>query len=210
MGQNQSSSVASIVSQAAASVIVNNIQNCSASSSQAQNVVGGFLFFSDITQTSTINQTCVANFQVTNDITTAITNAIQQAASEQNVALLSALQFNSAQTQAYINNLVSTSITSSMVQNAYTSSLQSQNFLDTIAIFSTVSQSSSAFQSALETAISNTSLATSLQTNTKQSATQATTNPLDIFGDITEYILIFIVVIILAILGFVGYALFGG
>lgn len=203
MGQTKSKNLVDIVNDVSASVIMNNVQNCSSVSTQTQNISNsGWLIGVSQSSTSVINLNCASSFQMNTDIANQIANAIAQEAKSQNIALLGALNFNSAENIVNIASRVNNTITTSLVQNTLTSIAQAQN-ISGIGVGVGISQTIDAttVQSALADAISRTNLATSIANDSNQSASAETTNPLSFITDSIWIMLLFVVIIIGAILG---------
>lgn len=209
MGSSQSSTLVDIVNQATASVITNELLSCSSNSKQTQVFApSNSLFFGfSAKQSATISQSCIANFKVDDSIVSKISNQIQQEAAKESVALFDTMHFDSTQAEAHIKNLVSTNITTNLVQNALVSVEQTQIIggAGNTILGGSVVQTSDTVQKSLMSAISNTSLATTIDNQTDQKSKNSQTNPLDIFGDMLMYIIIFIIVIIVAVVGGIIY-----
>jgi len=211
MGGSQSTNITTMVNQTAAQVITQNMMNCSASSAQTQtvNITGSSIFGLSATQTASISQSCVANFQMTTDIANQIANQIQQQATSQSIALLDLVSGSKASNTVALSNMISSNVTTQLVQNAALSAIQTQsiNVSGSTVADATISQSATVIQSAIMGAISNTNLATTVANNTSQSSSATQTNPLAFLTDYLTYIMIFIGIIVLAIIGGLIYVL---
>ena len=69
MGASESKTVADLVNQVSAEVIMRNMSSCSGQSDQYMNINNtGNTWFTNYSQTSSVNMTCIANFQVDNSV----------------------------------------------------------------------------------------------------------------------------------------------
>lgn len=144
----------------------------------------------------------MANFNVDNNVITQISNAIQQEAQKQGVALLDILNFDSASAEAHIKSTVSSKITNEVVQETVAKINQimiAQNA--GVMIGGSYSQDADTVVRALQDSISKTGLGTEIENSTSQKAIAKKTNPLDFIFSYFSYIIfavIFIIVVIVA------------
>lgn len=201
MGPQLSKNIANIVNQTSAEVLMQNLQTCMSQSSQSQNISGSFAFGISQSASMVINLNCVSNFQMNNNISMQIANAIQQKADSQSVALLDMLNRPKSENIATISNMISTRISSSMVQNTLASAAQTQNISANIAIGISQQLDSKTALDALAKMVATTGIATEIENNTSQKSSATSVNPLSFITDSIYAMLAVVFIIIIAIGG---------
>lgn len=203
MGASQSTSSVDIVNNSIITAITNNVNNCSASSTQTQTVqLGGIGIGNSISQSASLNISCLQKVTMTTQLSTQIAQQIQQDATASAVALLPSYSGSSNTTK--LANYIQTKVTTNIIQNCATSALQNQNIATSgIQIGDSVNQTLNLFSSCLQNALNNNNISQGVVANIAQTSTATTSNPLDflsnIFGSITNGIIFFIAFIILII-----------
>lgn len=209
MGQKKSKSVVDIVNEVTPQVLIEHMQQCNSSIDQTQRVVNsGIKLFHTTSQTATLSLSCVANFQVTNEVIADISNKIQQKASAEGVALLDIGTNHVAEANLKLRNIIAPKITTSMVQQV--SAKISQKQIDEnegIYIGGEIVQRADAVQTALMEAVASTGVAVDIQNQSSQSAETKSNSPLDFLANLGMMWLIFIIVFVVIIFGALIYIL---
>jgi hypothetical protein len=200
MGASQSSSSVSIADSITASVITQNILNCSSSLTASQTtVVGGFSMGDSTTESASISQKCLQNISVSNTDATNIAQQIQQQASAQSQALLPA--YSGSSNTAKLALTISATINNSNISNDVQNTLLNQN--TAILGFSfgdSTTLNVSNVQQAIQKAVANTNLSNTIMQSGSQSDTaQTNSDPLSL-SDNTLYIIAAIVIGIVIVL----------
>lgn len=209
MGASQSKTSVDIVNNSIINVITNNANNCTANSTQTQQVsLGGFGFLTNVTQSATLNVSCLQKITMTTDLSTQIAQQIQQDAAAQSIALLPS--YSGSNSTAKLANYIQTNVTTNIIQNCATGAIQSQQVaVSGIQIGASATQTLNLFTKCMQTALNNNNVAQGIVQNTNQTASSTVTNPLDFLSGIfSSAVLGFIAVIILVII--VVYMMFGG
>jgi len=206
MGANFTQEVLDLVNQTTTNVLMKNMSTCKASSTMNQNVdITGSSWFSWFEQSSSIDMTCLGKFQMNDSIVNQIANEIQQQAINKSIALMNIGQVNGTDIETNLKNIITTNITTEMIQNSLASLKMNQNIVVSgSATGVTVSQSSDMIQKAIMQGVSSTNLANTILNQTKQTSDNELANPLAIFG---SFAFIFIIIIII-IIGAGAYFLF--
>lgn len=135
MGGTESKTWSNIVNDIAVDVISRNVNKCVTTTNQEQTIgaayVGGSVDISGInmTQSSTIDSTCILRSDTQNDITTQLGVALAESASAAGESVLSALGSTKSEAAANITNALKTNIQNVNMQEAYTASSQKQQYL---------------------------------------------------------------------------------
>lgn len=218
MGGSKSKVLTDIVNRTTAEVIVENMQQCQANSSQDQSNIsqGGISLFNTQTQELSLNLSCAANFQMNTDIVQKIANKIQQEAEAKSVALLDLVSGSRAEANLYLKNEIGAKVSTQLVQNTVVSLKQSQEmgaisnrYGTAVQVGNIQKQSADAVVEAIMESVANTSLATNIVNNTSQTATASQENPLDFLTGWVKWVAIFFVVLLVVIFGTVIYGFFG-
>ena len=202
MGASVSKTSVDIVNNSIIDAITNNVNNCSSSATQNQQVnLGGFGLFTDVSQSATLNVSCLQKIQMTNDLSTQIAQKIQQDAKAAAVALIPS--FSGAENTTKLANYIQTNISTSTIQNCASGALQNQIVSTSgIQIGASVSQTLKLFSQCLQTALNNNSVSQKIVQNTNQTASSTVTNPLSFLSGILS------LPIIIGILIFIGFVIF--
>ena len=202
MGKNQSKTIVDITNQVIPQVLIQHMQACNSAAGLNQDIVNtGLMFGSNISQSSNISVSCVANFQVDNTVISDIANNIQQQAESQGIALLDALTTNKAEANLILKNKIAPVITTSMMQQVAQNLKQNQAYINRgFMIGSTLTQDSSVVVKAIMDSIASTNLTTDLINNTKQKDKTISNNPLSFLTDIAWYWVLLIMVIVVSII----------
>jgi hypothetical protein len=197
MGGTSSKATVNALNSACTNAVQDTMASCVSTASQAQLVditSAGPLIMGSVTQKQgvAINSDCVMSAQTTANIQSAITNALVQAATATGSGVTSALGASKSETEANIRNMVQTNITQKTVQEAVTSSVQSQAVKaqsGSFAVIGNISQEQAANIIAKAIISSNGAAAVinTVANDINQRADAKTTNPIaDIIGSIGE------------------------
>jgi hypothetical protein len=178
-----------IANEVATDVIMRNLNECSGSTTQImRNTNAGISLFGTSKQTASVDVSCVNNFQMTADIATQISSAIQQEAAKQGQALIDPLNFETAEASVKLRNLVSTKITNEVIQRTKADVMQvMENKNLGIEIFT------------LMKSISDTGFGLDVSTQVYQKATTEKKNPLSFIFDNLMWIVAAFVLLIVAV-----------
>ena len=203
LGDNSAKTSVDIVNSSIINAITNNVNNCSANSTQNQQVsLGGFGLFTNISQSSSLNVSCLQKIQMTNDLSTQIAQKIQQDAKASAIALLPG--FADSDNTAKLANYIQTNVSTNTIQNCAASALQNQVVSVTgIQIGASVSQTLKLFSQCLQTALNNNNVSQGIVQDTKQTASSTIQNPLSFLGSL------FSTPILIMILFFIGIIIIG-
>lgn len=200
MGASQSKTAVDVVNDSIISVVINNVNSCSSSLTQTQQVsFGGFGLFTSASQSATLNVQCLQNINMTNQLSTQIAQQIQQDAVAQSIALLPS--YSGSTNTTNLANYIQSKVTTNTIQQCAASAVQSQQVaFNGIQIGSAATQTLSLFSKCMQTVLNNNNVSQGLVQDVTQTATATSTNPLSflsgIFGSITSWIIIGIVMII--------------
>ncbi|CAK9251262.1 unnamed protein product [Sphagnum jensenii] len=202
MGASQSSSSLSIADTVTASVITQNVLNCSQSSSATQTTVfSGGSMFDSVSQSVNISQACLQNIKVSDTDATTIANQIQQQAAANAQALLPA--FAGSSNVENLKTAITTNINTQNFVNGVQQAVanQSTTFLG-LSFGDSATQSQTALQKAIQTAVANTNLTNTIMDTTKQDDNStASGNPFALTDtDLYIVAIIIIGIVIIAIL----------
>ena len=208
MGASQSTTSVNVVNQSIIDAVIQNVNNCSATSTQSQQVTfSGLGLFSSASQTATLNLQCLQNVKVNNDLITSMAQKIIQDAQSQAVALMPSYSGSNAQTS--LSNYLQTKITNSTIQNCANNAVQTQNITFTgVQIGSSSSQTLSLFSECMQKALNNNQVAQNIVQDTSQTVSSKTSNPLDFLSQYAAYVVIGIIAFIILII-VIGYMIFG-
>src|ERR1700678_2032916 len=199
MGVSQSKTSVDVVNNSIINCITNNLNACSASSTQSQQVsFSGFGLFDSATQSATINLSCLQKLTMTNSLSTAIAQQIQQDAEAQSIALLPS--YSGASNSTNLSNYITTNITTNNIQQCATNAIQSQNLtFSGIQIGVSATQTLSLFTTCLQTVLNNNSIAQNIVQNTAQQASATNQNPLSFLTSAFSLLIIALIAIIIVI-----------
>ena len=204
MGATSSKTISSITNEVAAEVIMKSMQNCTSISEQSQTMnVTGWAIGNSQTQKATLNLSCAGNFKMTADVSNQIVSEIQQRAAAEGLAMLTA---TNSEADSRMRNLVSSKITTEVVQNSIAMVKQSQGMnVSGVGIGNAQTQDSDMVQQALMTSINNTGISTDMQQFVDQSATAVTKSPFAFLTDWMQMGFWFILILFAIIIGSILY-----
>ncbi len=220
MGGSESKTAISSLSATISSVVTSTVQSCEVAATQDQELVvnnTGFKLWGTykLDQQSDINTSCFSDVSKQIDIQNTIINAITQASSSSNVALLGAFGSSTAEATANLTNIVRNNITMDNIQRSYTAIKQKQATKfnnDGVVVFEQIelTQGSKIFAAATLQEIDKAGIFNTIANHVDQKAEAKMSNPLDFIanalGAITTSIalIIFLVIIIIAAIIFGG------
>ena len=221
MGGSESKSVASSFNKTVTKAVSRNIQRCVSTASQDQNIVIsntiGDVTLRNLTlsQSVTINASCLQQTLNDSNVQNAIKNEILQNTSTETYALLDALTASRANSTTAINNMTSNMFTSENISETMNTLKQNQSINITSTVGNVIIENLTMTQGAQIIAQSLADNANILKTMTEyeNSADQTTSltseGPLDFLGDYAWAIIAFIGLIILVLAGVFVYKFVG-
>lgn len=219
MGGSSSKTAINNLSEQITNVAMSTVQSCEVSSVQSQSINAsnsGFRLWGNykLEQTTDISAQCFSDVQKQTELQNKIIQAISQATTADNIALIGAFGRSNAEATANLTNIVKNNITMSNIQRSYNSIKQEQtaNFSNSgVVLFDSVSltQGGKIFAAATLSELDRAGIFNTIQTNLDQSATATMANPLDfiaktvgaITSSLTMSVIFFIMIIIIAIVG---------
>lgn len=205
MGGVQSATTqGAVINDAIVNVVMEYAMSCQQAIDATQSVVvGGLNMFSDTSASIKFSASCLGNFQISNEIANKMTAAVQNAITQNNIALLPSISVQD--TSTVIKNAITSNITNKMIQTCVTTLKSAQNIVRTgINIGSDVMLSQDIVSKCIMNGVSSTSLATDLLGSAASKTVQSSTNPFsfitDLFSNISFIIAGFIALFILLIM----------
>lgn len=220
MGGSESKSVVNNLSKQITDIAISTSQTCEVLSDQSQTVNmsnSGFKLWSSpkVTQATEIRSDCFSDSKKELELQNKIIQAISQAATSQNVALLGAFGKSTAEASANLQNIVRNNIKMKNIQAQYNQIKQSQtvNYNNSgIMIVDTAEfeQGSKVFAAATLKEVEKAGLFSTVATYADQSSSAKMENPLDfiakVVGSITTAIsssvIFFVILVAAVVLGF--------
>jgi hypothetical protein len=221
MGGSESKTAVNALSQAISNMAISTVQTCEVASTQDQNLTvnnSGFRFWGHykLTQQTDIKSECFSDVSKQAELQNNIISIVSQSSSSSSIALLGAFGTSNAEASANLRNIVQNNVTMSNIQKSYSTIRQNQSvtFNNSGVIgFDDVElvQGAQLFAAATLQEIDKAGIFNSITTHVDQEASAKQENPLDfiakIFGAVTDSItmtiLFFIIIIAVAIFGFV-------
>jgi hypothetical protein len=218
MGGTQSKATVTSLQQTITNISSSVIQSCAVNSTQDQNVESTqWAWFGSnsatVKQSTDIDFKCATNSSKQTDLQNQVTSAIVNGSSSNGIALFSAFGNTKAQATTNVNNIVTTNLTMTNIQQTYISVKNEQKgMFSQVAIFGSntvdVTQGSSIFARAVNEILENAGIYNTIANHVENTASATEENPLQFLADIftgaastAMYIVIAIVLIIIA-LGF--------
>ncbi|HXT82918.1 MAG TPA: hypothetical protein VN704_00975 [Verrucomicrobiae bacterium] len=209
MGVSQSKTSVDVVNQSIITAITNNVNSCSSSLNQNQQVsLSGVGIFNWFSQSASLNVQCLQQATMTNDLSMQIAQQIQQDAQAQAVALLPS--YSGSQNVTNLANKITTSVTTNIIQQCAAGALQNQQISTSgFQVGNQVTQTLNLFSSCMQKALNNNNIAQGIVQNVSQTASSTTSNPLDFLGNMFSYVVIGIIGFIILII-ILAYLFLGG
>lgn len=220
MGGSESKTAINSLSSAIAEIVAKTVQSCEVSSEQNQSLVinntGLKLWGSyKMDQQTDISSSCFSDVNKQVEIQNKIIEAITQASSSSNVALLGAFGSSSSEASANLNKIIKNNITMENIQKTYTSIKQNQSLTMNnpgVVVFEEVAltQGSKLFAAATLKELDKAGVFNQISSHIDQKSSAKMDNPLDFIanalGAISASIMLVILLVIIIIVGIV----FGG
>lgn len=221
MGGSESKTAVSQLSQQISDIAMSTVQSCEVSSQQEQTLVvnntGWRLWGSySLEQKTDIKSECFSDVQKQMNLQNSIINAISQAVTAENVALIGAFGKSNAEAVTNLTNIVRNNITMSNIQNSYTQIRQKQSATfnnSGIIGFEQVelTQGSKLFAAATLAEVDKAGIMNNITSYVDQSSKASVENPLDFIAkaigtvsdSINSTIMLFVIIIAIAIFGLV-------
>lgn len=200
MGATESKTTVNALSSAISEVVMNTMQSCEVAAEQDQSLVvanTGFKLWGDykLEQKTEIRSSCFSDSKKQTELQTKIINAITQAASSSNIALLGAFGSTKASAESNLTNIIKNSVTMNNIQSSYTAIKQKQAAVFTnsgVIAFEKVElvQGAQLFAAATLQELDKAGVFNTIESHVDQQAKAVTENPLDFiakaFGAITS------------------------
>lgn len=219
MGGSASKTAINSLSEQITNIAMSTVQSCEASVNQSQelNVTNtGFKLWGNykLEQKTDIRSECFSDVNKQADLQNKIIQAISQATTADNVALLGAFGRSDAEARANLSNVIRTNVTMSNIQRSYNDIKQTQkaNFSNSgIVLFEQLelTQGSKIFAAATLSEIDRAGIFNTIETAIDQSAKSTMQNPLDfiakaigsVASSVTMTVVFFIVIVMVIIFG---------
>lgn len=208
MGASTSTNAIDVVNSAIISVVTSNVNSCSSSLNQTQNVsYSGTSLFNTASQSATVAVSCLQNIKMTSNLSSSIAQAIQQQASANSIALLPS--YAGSNNFVNLKNYISTKLTTNILQSCTAQATQIQNVQYTgIVVGSKATQVLTTLTKCLQNALNKNNIAQGLVQNASQVAKSTSSNPLNFLGNMYMSIAMIILVVVISLI-VIGYLLFG-
>lgn len=216
MGGSSSKSVVNQVAEQISNIAISTVQDCVVTSTQNQNIqigntgltLGGTI---SAKQQTDVSSQCFNDVKKQVDLQNKIIQAISQAVSAQNVALLGSFGSTSSDATTNLTNIIRNNVTMSNIQKSYTAIKQTQTVGITnsgvmIGTNIDLSQGAQIFAAATLQEVDKAGVFNQIQSHIDQQSSSSVTGPLNIFGNLfgsmSSYVWIFILFIICIVAGF--------
>lgn len=210
MGGTKSKSAVQSLQQSITNISSSISQTCAASVDQDQDTTATqwSLFGSNsakVSQSTDIDFKCMNNSKTQASLQNQIANAIVNSSDSKGIALFSAFGSTKAEATVNVNNIVTTNLTISNIQQTYIAIKNKQkSFFSQLAIFGSnsvdVTQGASVFAQAVNEILDNAGVFNTITTHIDNTSSASETNPLQFLADMVNGISSSIMYVVIAII----------